>query len=133
MVNKVAAATDPTKMGWIDTLKLKFNMESFVKNKDKMITLLFYLGAGFLAGFLVKRFFKYVLILAALVAGVCLLEYCGIIHVMVDWDKANEILGVKAIPKVDGSLLSFYWQWIQVNWAVSISAGIGFIIGWKVS
>jgi len=133
MVDKAAPVTEPVKTGWIDTLKLKFNVESLVKNKDKMITLLLYLGAGFLAGVLVKRFFKYVLILGALIAGVCLLQYYGIIHVIVDWDKANEVLGVKAIPKVDGNLLSFYWQWVKVNWAVSLSAAIGFIIGWKVS
>ena len=130
MVDKVAA---PVKTGWIDSLKLKLNVESFVKNKDKLITLLLYLGAGFLAGFLVKRFFKYVLVLGVIIAGICLLEHYGIIHIMVDWNKANEVFGVKAIPKVDGNLLSFYWQWVKVNWVVSISAAIGFIIGWKVS
>jgi len=133
MVDKAATAAEPVKAGWIDTLKMKFNIESFVKNKDKMITLLLYLGAGFLAGFLVKRFFKYVLVLAAIIAGIAILQHYGVIHIMVDWDKANEVLGVKAIPKVDGNLLSFYWQWVKVNWAVSLSAAIGFIIGWKVS
>jgi len=130
MVDKVAA---PAKTGWIDSLKLKLNVESFVKNKDKLITLLLYLGAGFLAGFLVKRFFKYVLVLGIIIGAICLLEYYGIIHIMVDWNKTNEVFGIKAIPKVDGNLLSFYWKWVKVNWVVSISAAIGFIIGWKVS
>ncbi|MFC1842488.1 FUN14 domain-containing protein [Candidatus Dependentiae bacterium] len=137
MTNTTTPATTPVDKGWFETIKEKLNLDTLTKkfdlSKDKIITLVFYLGAGFLAGFLIKRFFKYVLVLAAIVVAIYFLEKSGVVHVMVDWTRMNEVFGIKSIPQVDGNLFWVYWQWIKANLAVSISFLIGFIVGWKVS
>jgi len=137
MVDGANAAKEAVKTGWFDTIKENLSMENLSKHfdfsREKIIALVFYLGAGLLLGFLLKRFFKYVLFLAAVVIGLYFLQKSGAINIAIDWSKMNEFFGIKSVPQVDGNLFWGYWLWIKANVAVSVSFFIGFLIGWKIS
>jgi len=125
------------KTGWLDAIKENLSVDAISKrfdlSKEKMIALVVYLGAGLLFGFLLKRFFKYVLFLGAILIAVYFLQKAGAINIAIDWDKMNEFFGIKSISQVDGNFFWGYWLWIKANVAISISFLIGFIIGWKIS
>lgn len=137
MVDTKVPVTSPVEKGWIETIKDKFNFDNLTQkfdlSKDKILTLLAYLGVGFLVGFLIKKYFRYVFVLALIITGVYLLQRTGAITITVDWIRMNEVFGIKAMPQVDGSMFAVYWEWIKANLAVSVSFVLGFIIGWKVS
>ena len=138
MVDGASAVKEvAVKTGWLDAIKENLSFEVLSKKldltKEKMVALVVYLGAGLLLGFLLKRFFKYVLFLAAILIGLYFLQKSGAINIVIDWNKMNDFIGIKSVPQVDSNLFLGYWLWIKANVAISISFLIGFIIGWKIS
>jgi len=137
MIDTNVSTGTPVEKGWFEALKEKLNIENLTKkfdlSKEKIITLLLYLGAGFIFGFLFKKYFRYVFVLALIIVGIYALQKTGAITVTVDWTRMNEVFGIKGIPQIDGNMFSIFWGWIKANLAVSISFLLGFIIGWKVS
>jgi len=137
MVNTNTPVGTPVEKGWIETLKETFNFENLSKkfdlSREKVITLLLYLGAGFIFGFLFKKYLKYLFVLALIIVGIYALQRTGAMTITVDWVRMNEVFGIKGIPQIDGNFFSIFWGWIKANLAVSISFFLGFIIGWKVS
>lgn len=138
MIDGVNAVKDvAVKNGWFDVIKEKLSIENLSKtfdlSKEKMIALAFYFAAGLLLGFLLKRFFKYVLVLAAVIIGLYFLQKAGAIRIDIDWNKMNDFFGIESVKDIDTSLFLGYWLWIKSNVAVSISLFIGFIVGWKIS
>lgn len=133
----MAGEVEAIKTGWLEVIKEKLSYEYLSKHfdlsKERLIGLVAYLGAGLLLGFLLKRFFKYVLTLAAAILLIYFLQKAGAINISIDWVKMNEFFGIKSVPQVDTSLFESYWIWIKANLAVSISFLLGFIIGWKIS
>lgn len=125
------------KTGWFDTIKENLSFEVLSKkfdlSKEKMVALVVYLGAGLLLGFLLKKFFKYVLFFAAILIGFYFLQKSGAINIAIDWNKMNDFFGIKSVSQVDSNLFLGYWLWIKANVAISVSFFIGFIIGWKIS
>ena len=137
MVNSKVPSGAIVEKGWFETFKDKLNFDALTKkfdlSKDKVFTLLAYLGAGFLAGFLIKKYFRYVFVLALIIVGIYLLQRTGAVTITIDWVRMNEVFGIKAMPQMDGNTFAIAWAWIRANMAVSISFLLGFIIGWKVS
>jgi len=137
MVDTKAPAGGLVERGWFETFKEKLNVENLAKkfdlSKEKIITLVLYLGAGFIFGFLFKKYLRYVFVLALIIVGIYALQKTGAITFTVDWVRMNEVFGIKGIPQIDGNVFSIFWGWIKANLAVSISFLLGFIIGWKVS
>jgi len=131
----MAKATNvPVAKGWFDVAKEHFN--NFIKkiklSKEKLIDIALYLVIGVLVGFLLKRFFKYVVFFAIFIGSIFLLKYYGFLTFAVNWDKVHDILGITAIGKIDGNILSVAWAWIRANVIIFISFVVGFIIGWKI-
>jgi len=122
--------------GWFETLKEKLTIDALLQkfklSKNKIIEIGLYLGVGFLAGFLLRRYFKYIVVIIAIIVGFVFLEKSGVIHITVDWTRFQEVFGIQISQKIDGGLLSKYWVWIKDNVVVAVSFSVGFFIGLKV-
>lgn len=133
----MAGEANAVKTGWLQMIKENLSYDNLSKkfdlNKEKIIALIFYFGAGVLFGFLLRRFFKYVLIVGAIAISLYFMQKTGVINIAINWEKANEVFGIKSIATVDGSFFNVYWEWVKANAAVSISFLVGFVVGWKIS
>jgi len=126
----------PAEQGWFDSFKEKIHIDQWAEklnlSKNRLIEIGIYLGIGFLTGFLLRRFSKYVIVFVLFILGIVLLNQFGIINVMVNWSKVNEVFGIQTIQKVDGGLIVIFWEWTKANLLVVFSFSIGFLIGLKV-
>lgn len=113
--------------GYFTDLSKKMNL-----SKEKLLDIALYLVLGVLSGFLLKRFFKYVVFFGIFIGGMFILRYYGVMTFAIDWDKVHDVLGIQTIGKIDGNILSVIWAWIRANVIIFISFVIGFIIGWKI-
>ena len=123
--------------GMLDTVKEKLNvnniMEKIKSSKDQLFEIGLYAGAGFLSGFLLKKYSSYVAVLVLLLVGLGVLQQMQVIDLTINWDKANEIFGIKAVPTVSAdSMIHTLWAWIRANLTISISFLVGLFIGLKV-
>ena len=106
-------------------------METISSSKDKIIEMGMYLGIGFLAGFLLKKYSKYIVILLLCVAGLVVLQQFEIVMVVFNTAKIQEVFGIKT-STMDADLFSVYWHWIKLNFSIVLSFSIGFLLGLKV-
>ena len=132
-----APQPDFAQPGMLDTVKEKLNvnniMEKIKSSKDQLFEIGLYAGAGFLSGFLLKKYSSYVVVLVLLLVGLGVLNQMEVINLTVNWDKANEIFGIKAVSNVSAdSLIHTIWAWIRANLTISISFLVGLFIGLKV-
>lgn len=132
-----ASAASESQAGMLDTVKDQFNMENMMDkikaSKDKLFEIGLYAGAGFLSGFLLKKYSTYVAVFVLMLIGIGVLQHMEVINVAVNWDKANELFGIQAAQTVSAdSVISNVWEWVKVNMAISISFIVGLFIGLKV-
>ncbi len=106
-------------------------METISSSKDKIIEMGMYLGIGFLAGFLLKKYSKYVLILLLCVAALVILQQFEVLTVVFNTAKIQQVFGIKT-STIDADLFSVYWHWIKLNFSIVLSFSIGFLLGLKV-
>jgi len=128
--------TTGMEKGWLETFKEKLNVDGLTEqvktSKDKIIEIGIYLGLGFLTGFLLRRFSKFIILLLLFIASLIILDQFDIVKIAVNWDKVQEVFGIRVVQTVDGSLLSTYWAWIKTNFLIVVSFLIGLAIGLKV-
>jgi len=128
--------TNVAERGWFDTLKDRLNLDGLMQklklSKDKLIEIGIYLGIGFLTGFLIRRFSKYIIVFLLFIAGIVVLHQLNVIKIVVDWDKFQEVFGIQVVQPAEGGLFATYWSWIKTNFLVVISFLIGFSVGLKV-
>ena len=92
-----------------------------------------YIAIGFVIGFLLKKYLKYILLLILFIVALVLLEQFDIIHTMVNWTKVQELFNIKVGANTfDAQAVSSYMEWVKANFALVLSASVGFIIGVKV-
>ncbi len=106
-------------------------METISTSKDKIVEMGIYLGIGFLAGFLLKKYSKYIIILLLCVAALVVLQQFEILTVVFNTTKIQEVFGIKT-STMDADLFSVYWHWIKLNFSIVLSFSIGFLLGLKV-
>ena len=106
-------------------------METISSSKDKIIEMGMYLGIGFLAGFLLKKYSKYIIILLVCVGALVVLQQFEIVTVVFNTAKIEEVFGIKT-STMDSDLFSVYWHWIKLNFSIVLSFSIGFLLGLKV-
>ena len=132
----MVGAKVPVGKGWFDSLKEYLNVDQWSKKLNlsinRLVEIGIYLGIGFLTGFFLRRFSKYLIVFILFIIGIILLQQFGLIDVMVNWSKVNEVFGIKTIQKVDGGLLVIFWEWTKANLLIVFSFTIGFLIGLKV-
>jgi len=120
--------------GWFETLKHKMKIDTLMKNfnlsKDKLIEMGIWLGIGFLAGFLFKKYAQYLVIVVLTLVSLAVLQQFEFITVGINWAKFQ---GLQPVSVSDGAnLLTVYWEWVKANFAVVFSFSVGFFVGLKV-
>jgi len=120
--------------GWLDTLKQTFSLEELGKRFDlslnNILEMSAYLGIGFISGFLVKKYGRYV-VCAVLIAGLSIwgLEHLNIITI--DWARAKDVIGVSDTQTVQ-SLWGIYIAWVKEHIFAAAGVVIGFLVGYRV-
>ncbi len=121
--------------GFVDTVKEKLGVDSISSymrtSRERIVDICLAGGIGFLFGFFLRKYSTYVALLILIGVAVCFLNYYGVLNIAIDWTRAQEVLGVQQI-QFDGGILSFVFEWIKANIAISISAAVGFLIGLRV-
>lgn len=130
-------APSGTQQGMLDTVKEKLNMDNIMEriksSKDQLFEIGLYAGAGFLSGFLLKKYSSYVAVLVLLLVGLGVLQQMQVVNVVIDWNKAHEVFGINAVESVSAdSVIHTVWSWVKANMAISISYLVGLFIGLKV-
>lgn len=129
-------APSATQQGMLDTVKEKLNMDNIMgkikSSKDQLFEIGLYAGAGFLSGFLLKKYSSYVAVLVLLFVGLGVLQQMQVVNVVIDWNKAHEMFGINAVPASADSIIHTVWSWVKANMAISISYLVGLFIGLKV-
>ncbi len=131
-------STAPAKGGGLlDTIQQNLNitnlMEKIKSSKDRLFEVALYGGIGLISGFLLKRYSTYVGICVLLLIGLGVLHHLGVINIMVNWDKANEVFGIQAAQNVSAdNIIAMVWEWVKVNMLISISYVVGLFIGLKI-
>lgn len=120
--------------GLLDKIKDTLNPNKLAQrfDKDTLMEMGMYLGVGFLSGFLLKKYFNYVLVFALGIAGILGLQHLGVISIGIDWMRMQEVFGIKQAAALDSSLLASYWDWIRLNVRLVVSFCSGFLIGLKL-
>src|SRR5579872_6118166 len=84
-----APQPDFAQPGMLDTVKEKLNvnniMEKIKSSKDQLFEIGLYAGAGFLSGFLLKKYSSYVVVLVLLLVGLGVLNQMEVINLTVNW------------------------------------------------
>ena len=99
-------------------------------NSKKIIEIFAFLGVGFIVGYFLKKYFKYVLLsLVVIIVAAFILDYSSIIHI--DWVRIREILGIAPTDTID-SIFNVAIDWVKANIFVTVAAIVGFLLGYKL-
>jgi uncharacterized membrane protein (Fun14 family) len=86
---------------------------------------------GFLTGFLVKNFGKYLLfIVVTLIVSGYLLSYFNL--ATFDFIQIKKFFGIVEIPSFD-RLFQVLTTWARNNTAICVGAIVGFMLGWSIA
>jgi len=139
MANARAVATEgvETTKGWFDSIKEKLNIDVLSKklnlSRDRLIEMGIYLLIGFIAGFLFKKYARYLVVVVLTLVGLVILQQFGFVTFSVHWLKIQGFQPVAIPTGADAaSMASLYWGWIKTNFAVVLSFSVGFFVGLKV-
>ncbi len=120
---------------WVKNRLVALNLEESFEHAGISIdeisaaTVLF--GVGIIAGFIIKKYFKLVLFgTVCVILSVRWLELRGL--VTIDWALVNQSFGVEALPTAQvQEILKSSFEWAKVHVASTISALIGFYLGFR--
>jgi hypothetical protein len=132
MMNETGVVHEPSffsKLGQV--LDPRTWMERFNISKDALVGVTLYLGIGFLAGFLLKRFGAYIFVFILGIVSLLVLQQLQVVSLSVNWAKANEIFGLQPVA-IDGGIVTVYWEWVKMNAVLVFSFSVGFLIGLKI-
>ena len=129
-----SATTMPVAQGWFETLIYKLRLDGMLKKLNltpgKLGQIMLYLGIGFLAGFLFKKYGKHFLIVVLTIVALFVLQHFGFVNIIINWEKVRALQPMQVMP--GGNIWSEYWAWLLANLAIVISSAIGFFVGFKV-
>lgn len=125
------------KTGWFDSIKETLRIDALVEkikaNKQVFIDIGIFSFAGFVAGFLVKRYGHYMLACALFVVGLVFLQYVSLINISINWTHVEQVFGIqKSTALENGTLLTIFWEWAKANMMRLISFVVGFLVGLRV-
>lgn len=110
------------------------NVVDTVKNyKGNILEIAVYAGVGFLLGFVLKKYLKYILLLILFIVSLIILEQFELVQTNVNWQKIQELFNIQQGDQgFNAKMFSSYVQWIKANFVVVLSASIGFLLGLKL-
>lgn len=120
--------------GFVDTIKNKVHWDTLVQkiqqSKTHIIDALLYGGLGIVIGFFLKRYNMYVLAGVVTLLLIALLQYFGILTIVIHWDYLNTQFGIPIPISTEASQLgAALWDWVRSHAVISISLMIGFLLG----
>ena len=111
-----------------DKLAEKLNI-----SRNRLLDLGLYLVVGFITGFLLKKYSKYVFAIMLVILGLIVLHNLNVLVLDVNWHRVQELFGIQPVSIGEGTnLFAPYWEWIQLNFGLVLSFTIGFLIGIKL-
>jgi uncharacterized membrane protein (Fun14 family) len=124
------------EIGWFEKLKNTFNIDAISQklnlSKQTLLEAALFLGAGFVCGFLWKRYANYFIAFLIFIALLIILQQLDLLFIKVNWSKLQECCGIQ--PSVaDSDMLTTFWSWVKMNVFAVFSFFIGFCLGVKVS
>ncbi len=134
-LNQVSDQASDALSGATETIKGASNIviEKFRAYKGNLLELGIYLGIGFTVGFLLKKYLKYILLLALFIVSLVILEQFNLVQVSVHWAKVQELFNLQQTGAAfNAQAVGSYAEWIKANFVAVLSASIGFLIGLKL-
>jgi uncharacterized membrane protein (Fun14 family) len=121
-------------MSWFEKIKESLHLDTLAEkikaNKAVFIDIGIFSLAGFIAGFVTKRYGNYMIALVLFVVGLLILQHVDLIHISINWTNVEQVFGIQKNPAVEGgALLTVFWEWIKANVVRLVSLIIGFLIG----
>jgi len=131
-----SASVPAQSASFLERMKYYLNpkqlMQMISASKDKIVEMGLYLGVGFITGFLLKKYSKYVLVVLLCMAALVILQQFEVLTISFNTAKIQEVFGIRPSTTMDSDLFSVYWHWIKLNFAIVLSFSIGFLLGLKV-
>jgi len=127
----------PTTVGFMEKMKVYVSPDYWVQrfnlDKEKLINLALYFGAGFFLGFLLKKYSRYVFAFALFSLALLALMYLEVVTIAINWSKVHSMLGLQSTTMPpDATVLSLFWEWAKLNASMVFSFALGFLLGLKV-
>lgn len=131
----MAESTMTESRGILAWLKENLNPTNIMNKLDltpqKLFEMAVYFGVGFLTGYLLRKYGKFIIFLILAIVALFLLQQVGIIDIAVHMDKIYELFGMQPTA-AEGSLFAGYWEWVKTHITLVVMFSIGFLIGLRV-
>lgn len=129
--------TPGTEVSWFDRVKETLNpsalWEKIKASKGTLLDIALYFGAGFLLGFLMRKYGRYLVFMILFLVGLVLLQQFNIVSFDIHWDKIRETLGIQPLQvSKDSNIMAVLWEWAKVHYIIVLSLAIGFLLGLQV-
>ena len=122
-----AQGTGATVKGWWQSLNID---EWFGASSADAIQVAICFVSFFAVGFLFKKYLKFIfmclLMTFLIIKG---LEYYKVLDI--DWEAMNTLMGFQPQSTI-GTIANSMVEWVKAHLVVSISSGLGFLIGYKL-
>lgn len=123
-----------TAVDWIKTFWDKIDIKGWAEDigggSAEAVEAAIYFGSGFAIGFLLKKYFKFILMtFVVAIILIKVLEYNMVLEI--DWEGLNVFMGFDSAADFN-TILNDIFSWIKDNFIVFISSVVGFLIGYKL-
>lgn len=116
-----------------DTLNPSNISEKLNLNRNRILEMGLYLIVGFVVGYLLKRYSKFVFYTAFIIIFLLILTQLDLISLGINWAKLQSLFGFQPVEDSSASsVLASYWEWIKMNLAFVLSFTIGFLFGLRL-
>lgn len=134
MVEPMAAP----KAGVFERIKETLNPDSLAQRfnltKSRLLEMGLYLLVGFIVGFLLKKYSRFVFATAIIIILLIVLHQLNILTLSINWAQVRETLGIQTSSATpDASWLNIYWEWVKANVALVLSFSVGFLVGLRLA
>lgn len=121
-----------TQTGWFETLKEKLSPSGLIDkmggSKQLFVEMGICVSAGFLFGFLLKRYASYLAAFVLFIAVLFVFQHFGIVDFSINWSRIPEIIGVQPATQTT-HITSIYFAWMKQNMWLVLSFLVGFLFG----
>lgn len=107
-------------------------ISQFKNSPHALLTTVLCFGVGYIFGFILKRYFNYVVFLILCIFGIMLLKHFQLISLSLNTHKIEELTGITSVP-AGSDFFTVLWSWIKQNSFMVISFVLGTILGLKVA
>lgn len=122
--------------GFLENLKDILNPSKLIqkiqKNSDMLFHVAIFLGVGFLVGFLLKKYSRYVAALVFIILALIGLDFIGIISISMQWDRLHDVFGIEPLMPIQGNAIVVYTEWLRANFFITASFITGFLFGLRI-